>query len=95
MLQNPQEFSTAAQALLSAQRQAIAAGALGESSMVCVSKSLSLFKGSAAGGEHLCFLGSGREEEDQYVHMVVAHFLQKGSQFVSLARGGYFGELCC
>ncbi|ELU13461.1 hypothetical protein CAPTEDRAFT_183535 [Capitella teleta] len=70
MLHNPQEFSTAAQALLSAQRQAIAAG-------------------SVAGGDHLCFLGSGREEEDQYVHMVVAHFLQRNSQFVSLARGGY------
>lgn len=26
--------------------------------------------GAAAGGEHLCFVGSGREEEDQYVHMV-------------------------
>ena len=32
--------------------------------------------GSVAGGEHLCFMGSGRDEEDQYVHMVVAHFLQ-------------------
>ena len=31
---------------------------------------------SAAGGEHLCFMGSGREEEDQYVNMVVANFLQ-------------------
>ena len=31
---------------------------------------------SVAGGEHLCFIGSGREEEDQYVHMVIANFLQ-------------------
>ena len=31
---------------------------------------------SRAAGEHLCFLGSGREEEDQYLHMVVANFLQ-------------------
>ncbi|XP_029647617.1 TBC1 domain family member 23 isoform X2 [Octopus sinensis] len=45
--------------------------------------------GSVAGGEHLCFMGSGREEEDQYVHMVVANFLQKGHQYISVARGGY------
>ena len=45
-----------------------------------------------AGGEHLCFMGSGREEEDQYVHMVVAHFLQKNAQYVSLSRGGYAGK---
>ncbi|XP_013774854.1 TBC1 domain family member 23-like [Limulus polyphemus] len=45
--------------------------------------------GSVAGGEHVCFMGSGREEEDQYVHMVVASFLQKQLPFVSLAKGGY------
>ena len=44
-----------------------------------------------AGGEHLCFMGSGREEEDQYVNMVVANFLQKGAQYVSIAKGGYSG----
>lgn len=36
----------------------------------------SIEAGSAASGEHLCFIGSGREEEDQYVHMVIANFLQ-------------------
>lgn len=41
------------------------------------------------GGEHLCFLGSGRNEEDQYTHMVVASFLQKNTQYVSLLTGGY------
>ncbi|XP_044749127.1 TBC1 domain family member 23 [Coccinella septempunctata] len=45
--------------------------------------------GSNAGGEHLCFLGSGRNEEDQYTHMVVASFLQKHTQYVSLLTGGY------
>ncbi|XP_033096746.1 TBC1 domain family member 23-like [Anneissia japonica] len=45
--------------------------------------------GSDAAGEHLCFMGSGREEEDQYVHMVVANFLQKKSQYVSIAAGGF------
>ncbi|KAK2169963.1 hypothetical protein LSH36_5g02007 [Paralvinella palmiformis] len=70
MLQSPIEFATAVQTLLTAQKQALAAG-------------------SAAGGEHLCFMGSGREEEDQYVNMVVARFLQQNSQYVSLAHGGY------
>lgn len=44
---------------------------------------------SNAGGEHLCFLGSGRVEEDQYTHMVVASFLQKHTQYVSMVTGGY------
>ncbi|KAI0228184.1 TBC1 domain family member 23 [Lamellibrachia satsuma] len=45
--------------------------------------------GSVAGGEHLCFMGSGRDEEDQYVNMVIANFLQRNCLFVSLASGGY------
>uniref|UniRef100_T1IWL1 TBC1 domain family member 23 n=1 Tax=Strigamia maritima TaxID=126957 RepID=T1IWL1_STRMM len=49
----------------------------------------SLAAGSVAAGEHLCFLGSGREDEDQFVYMVVASFLQKHTQHVSWARGGY------
>ncbi|XP_069950086.1 TBC1 domain family member 23 isoform X2 [Cherax quadricarinatus] len=40
-------------------------------------------------GQHLCFIGSGREQEDQYVHMVVASFLQRNTQYVSLAKAGY------
>ncbi|XP_005181676.1 TBC1 domain family member 23 [Musca domestica] len=44
---------------------------------------------SNAGGEHLCFMGSGRVEEDQYTHMVVASFLQKNTKYVSLLSGGY------
>lgn len=44
---------------------------------------------SSAGGEHLCFLGSGRNEEDQYTHMVVASFLQKHTHYVSFLTGGY------
>lgn len=45
--------------------------------------------GSNAGGEHLCFLGCGRLDDDQYTHMVVASFLQKHTQYVSLLTGGY------
>lgn len=44
---------------------------------------------SNAGGEHLCFMGSGRVDEDQYMHMVVASFLQKNTQYVSVLTGGY------
>jgi hypothetical protein len=47
--------------------------------------------GSAAGGEHLCFVGSGREEEDQYVHMVVSSFLQRTTLKVGILSGGYQG----
>lgn len=42
-----------------------------------------------ASGEHLCFMGSGRMEEDQYTNMVVAYFLQKSTQYVSILTGGY------
>lgn len=47
---------------------------------------------AVAGGEHLCFLGSGRNEEDQYAHMVVASFLQKHTQYISMVTGGYQGN---
>lgn len=70
MLQEPNKFNNAAQALLISQKQAINAGSL-------------------AGGRHLCFLGSGREEEDCYLNMVVASFLQKKQEYVSIAYGGY------
>ncbi|XP_065056142.1 TBC1 domain family member 23-like [Rhopilema esculentum] len=70
MLQAPDEFSTAVQALFSSQQQAMEAK-------------------SVAGGEHLCFMGSGREAEDQYVNMVIANFLQRGTHFVGIVRGGY------
>ncbi|XP_076804754.1 TBC1 domain family member 23-like [Clavelina lepadiformis] len=45
--------------------------------------------GSTAGGEHLCFIGSGTDDEDQYMYMVVANLLQKHQTYVSVARGGY------
>ncbi|RZF36047.1 hypothetical protein LSTR_LSTR005863 [Laodelphax striatellus] len=70
MVQEPVAFATAVQGLLSAQRQALAAG-------------------SAAGGEHLCFLGCGRLDDDQYTHMVVASFLHKNTHHISLLDGGY------
>ena len=50
----------------------------------------SIEAGSAAGGEHLCFIGSGREEEDKYVHMVIANFLQVS---VQMQWQEYYGVL--
>uniref|UniRef100_A0A3B3YB36 Rhodanese domain-containing protein n=1 Tax=Poecilia mexicana TaxID=48701 RepID=A0A3B3YB36_9TELE len=44
----------------------------------------SLESGSIASGEHLCFMGSGREEEDMYMNMVLAHFLQVKSMLRSM-----------
>ena len=43
-------------------------------------------------GGHLCFLGTGREQEDQYVNMVIAKFLQTNVAYVSVAQGGFVGE---
>lgn len=48
---------------------------------------------SNTGGQHICFIGSGHEEDDQYVNMVIASFLQKyKSKYVSIILGGY-GEI--
>lgn len=41
------------------------------------------------GDDHWCFIGSGREEEDQYMHMAIAHILQRNVNYVSVVRGGY------
>lgn len=48
--------------------------------------------GNPENTEHMCFLGSGRELEDQFVHMIVAKFLQKFIPYVSLAKGGFIGK---
>ena len=37
----------------------------------------------------MCFMGSGHDDEDKYVNMVVSNFLQRKINFVSLALGGY------
>jgi hypothetical protein len=34
-------------------------------------------------------MGSGYHEEDKYVRMVVAYFLQRNTKYVSIASGGY------
>lgn len=45
--------------------------------------------GSSAGGEHLSFIGSGNEEEDSYMYMVIANLLQKRKTYISVVRGGH------
>ena len=72
MLQEPEAFEAAVKALLSMQKQGLAAK-------------------SAFGGEHLCFLGSGRETEDRVVYMVVSSFLQRHCTCVGMLAGGYKG----
>ena len=52
-------------------------------------KKQAIDSGSVAGGQHLCFMGVGRDDEDKYVNMVVSNFLQRKINFVSLALGGY------
>lgn len=44
---------------------------------------------SNTGGQHLCFIGSGQDEEDRYVNMVVASFLQKYQKYVGIVYGGF------
>lgn len=48
-----------------------------------------LAAGSLAAGEHLCFVGSGRTEEDSYAHMVIASFLKRNIKHVSMLDGGF------
>ncbi|XP_063619964.1 TBC1 domain family member 23 [Cydia splendana] len=48
-----------------------------------------LAAGSLAAGEHLCFVGSGRTEEDSYAHMVIASFLKRNTKYISMLDGGF------
>ena len=43
--------------------------------------------GESAGCGHLCFMGSGHLEDDQYMHMAVASLLQKNTKYVSILTG--------
>ena len=39
--------------------------------------------------QHPCFIGSGREQEDAMMRMVVSQFLQRKHKYVSVVRGGF------
>lgn len=41
------------------------------------------------GPGHICFIGSGRDDEDKLVNMVIANFLQRQMKRVAVLRGGY------
>jgi hypothetical protein len=49
------------------------------------------FKEANCSKDHICFLGSGREEEDQFMMMAIAKFLHKNYEHISYAQGGYKG----
>lgn len=40
-------------------------------------------------GEHIVFMGSGRQAEDRVANMVIAHFLRLNTPYVSMVDGGY------
>lgn len=52
--------------------------------------SLDAYRCTFHSDEHILFLGSGRED-DLYLHMVIASFLQQGRKHVALVDGGYKG----
>ncbi|KAM3186752.1 hypothetical protein ACTXT7_003722 [Hymenolepis weldensis] len=45
--------------------------------------------GSRAVGDHIVFMGSGRQAEDRVANMVIAHFLRLNTPYVSMVDGGY------
>ncbi|TGZ58126.1 hypothetical protein CRM22_009747 [Opisthorchis felineus] len=53
------------------------------------SQKRALDAGSHAAGEHITFLSSGREAEDNVANVVVAAFLRMNTPYVSLIEGGY------
>ncbi|EFO17791.2 hypothetical protein LOAG_10708 [Loa loa] len=50
--------------------------------------SLDAYRFAFHSDEHILFLGSGRED-DLYLHMVIASFLQQGRKHIALVDGGY------
>ncbi|VDK72928.1 unnamed protein product [Litomosoides sigmodontis] len=50
--------------------------------------SLDAYRCTFHADEHILFLGSGHED-DLYLHMVIANFLQQGRKHVALVGGGY------
>lgn len=55
--------------------------------------SLDAYRETSHPDEHILFFGSGRED-DLYMHMVIARFLQQGRKHISCVDGGYKGMSC-
>jgi hypothetical protein len=53
--------------------------------------SLLQFKTNSHPKDHICFIGSGTEEEDATMMMVISRFLQKNIPYISYVDGGYKG----
>ncbi|KJH44527.1 kelch repeat protein [Dictyocaulus viviparus] len=52
---------------------------------------LQSFKHDQKLDEHICFLGYGENDMDQFMNMVIARFLQDGKSHVTFAQSGYRG----
>jgi hypothetical protein len=51
--------------------------------------SLLKFKEDSCPKDHICFVGSGLEEDDSYMMMVISKFLQQKQEHISYVDGGY------
>ncbi|TMS37212.1 hypothetical protein L596_004189 [Steinernema carpocapsae] len=52
-------------------------------------QSLESYKKSQRADDHICFVGSGEEQADSYMMMVIARFLQLDKQYISFLDCGY------
>lgn len=52
-------------------------------------KSLLEFKSESHPFDHICFIGSGLEEDDSYMMMVISRFLHQNIKHISYVDGGY------
>ena len=59
--------------------------------------SLLQFKSVSHPKDHICFVGSGNEDEDAAMTMVISRFLQQNINHVSYLSGGYkgFAQISC
>lgn len=53
--------------------------------------SLLQFKNNSHSKDHICFVGSGDQEADATMMMVISRFLQKNQAHISYVDGGYKG----
>lgn len=53
--------------------------------------SLMKFKDDSCKMDHVCFLGSGLEDDDSFMMMVISRFLQQNKKHISYVDGGYKG----
>ncbi|KAI1731989.1 rab-GTPase-TBC domain-containing protein [Ditylenchus destructor] len=51
--------------------------------------SLIQFKDDSCKTDHICFIGSGLEEDDSYMMMVISRFLHQNKDHISYVDGGY------